>query len=71
MNKKNLENKTNLEEKMKTKASSGKMLLFYQFECPHCKTMNVCSKDYKMEISLCSNTGCRKIIIIENFKDIA
>ena len=56
---------------MKATAKTGKMLLFYQFVCPHCKTLNVCAKNYKAAITLCTHSGCRKIVIIDNFKDIA
>lgn len=70
-----LENKTmsniDLDSKLRTKASSSRMLLFYQFQCPHCRQLNVYAKNYKREIVLCSSTGCKKMIIIDNFKDIA
>lgn len=71
MSKKKTNNIDHLEEQMKTKAETGKMLLFYQFICPHCQTQNVSSKDYAQKFTLCSNPGCRKMIIIENYKDIA
>lgn len=60
-----------LDLSMRTKASSSKMLLFYQFLCPHCNTINVCAKNYKKEVVLCSESGCKKMIIIDNYKDIA
>ena len=68
-NKKN--NEINLEKSMSTNAESSKMLLFYQFQCPHCDQMNVLSKEYRQNVVLCSSTGCRKMIIIDNIKDIA
>ena len=68
---KNKKHLLDLESKMKTKASSGKLLLFFEFICPHCGTVNVFSKEYKREIVLCSHRGCRRVIIIENYKDIA
>lgn len=61
----------NLDFQLRTKASSSRMLLFYQFQCPHCSQLNVYAKNYKREIVLCSSTGCKKMIIIDNFKDIA
>ncbi len=64
-------NQLDLDQGMRTQASSSKMLLFYEFPCPHCKTMNVYAKNYKKEVVLCSNSGCKKMIIIDNFKEIA
>ena len=61
----------NIKESNRTVAHSDKILLFYQFECPHCENLNISSKDYKQEVVLCSNTACRKVIVIENIKDIA
>ena len=52
-------------------AQSDRILLFYSFQCPYCAEINVSSKEYKKEVVLCSNKGCRKVIIIENYKDIA
>lgn len=69
--KKNKNNEINLDEKMSTIASSSKMLLFFQFRCPHCETINVFSKENRKEVVLCSKSGCRKMIIIKNFKDVA
>ncbi len=60
-----------IETQMRAEASSSKMLLFYSFYCPHCDEINVYAKDFKKEVVLCSNTGCKKMIIINNFKDIA
>ena len=62
---------SSIEEDMKVEAKTGEMLLFYQFNCPHCGNLNVSAKNYKKEITLCSHTGCRKIIIIANYQDIA
>ncbi|MBT4793466.1 MAG: hypothetical protein HON90_17975 [Halobacteriovoraceae bacterium] len=64
-------NDIDLDHSMRTQASSSKMLLFYQFHCPHCHKLNVYSKEYKQEVVLCSNTGCKKMIIIDNYKEIA
>jgi hypothetical protein len=55
----------------RTLAQSDKILLFYSFKCPYCNEVNVSSKEYKKEVVLCSNSGCRRIVIIDNFKDIA
>ena len=60
-----------MEKKAKTNASSSKMLLFFNFECPHCGTLNVYAKSIKKEVIICSHRGCKKMIIINNFQDIA
>lgn len=64
-------NEIDLDLSMRTKARSSKMLLFYEFPCPHCGSLNVYAKNYKKEVVLCSHTGCRRMIIIDNFKEIA
>lgn len=71
--KKNIYNKTNnlLKFSMKTLATSEKQLLFFQCTCPHCEHHNVMAKANKQEVILCSNRGCRKIIILDNYKEIA
>lgn len=71
MSKNKDKNLYDLSEHMMAMASSSNMLVFYQFECPHCKTLNVYSKENKKEVVLCSNKGCRRIIIIKNFNDVA
>jgi transcription elongation factor Elf1 len=55
----------------RTIAQSDRILLFYSFECPYCEVVNVSSKEFKKEVVLCSNSGCKRIIVIDNFKDIA
>ena len=55
----------------RAKAESDKILLFYSFRCPYCNEVNVSAKEYKREVVLCSHSGCRRVIVIENFKDIA
>jgi transcription elongation factor Elf1 len=69
--KQNTLNNSELDLSMRTIAKSSQMLLFYQFSCPHCGTVNVYAKNYKKEIVLCSETGCKKMIIIDNYKEIA
>jgi hypothetical protein len=55
----------------KAQAFSTPYLLFFQFTCPHCQEHNVIGKSQKQEYLLCSNSVCRKVIILENYKDIA
>ena len=55
----------------KANAFSTPYLLFFQFTCPHCNEQNVMSKSQKHQYLLCSNSVCRKVIILENYKDIA
>lgn len=65
-------NKTNLELwGKKVRAITDKHLLFFQFECPHCKCFNVTGKTNVQEYLICSNSSCKRIIILENYKDIA
>ncbi|MAZ48233.1 MAG: hypothetical protein CME65_06700 [Halobacteriovoraceae bacterium] len=51
-------------------ARTSPLLLFYEFNCPHCSGLNVVSKDFKREVSRCSNSSCRRIIIITNIDQI-
>jgi hypothetical protein len=46
------------------------ILLFYQFTCPYCLVQNVLSKEQKQKVILCSQSGCRKIIILDNIEII-
>jgi transcription elongation factor Elf1 len=54
-----------------TMAHSEPHLLFFQFECPHCQHLNIMAKIYVRETLICSHTGCRKIITLTNYKEIA
>jgi transcription elongation factor Elf1 len=46
------------------------ILLFYQFTCPYCSVQNILSKTQKQKVVLCSQSGCRKIIILDNIEII-
>ncbi len=70
MNKKD-SNKNHSEAALRTIVKSDSKLLFYEFNCPHCNEVNVFAKSYKQEMVLCSNSACRKMIIIDNYKEIA
>lgn len=59
-----------LEHTFETEARTNPLLLFYEFNCPHCESLNVISKDFKRQISRCSNSSCRRIIIITNIDQI-
>lgn len=61
----------NVEETNRALAHSDSILLFYEYVCPHCNTLNTTAKAYKQPVVLCSNTACRKVIVIENIQDIA
>jgi transcription elongation factor Elf1 len=61
----------NINEKMKVKAQTAERLLFYQYKCPFCDSLNVRSKDQKDEFVLCSDRGCRKMLRLMNIKDVA
>ncbi len=56
---------------MKAQAVSNKYLLFFQFQCPHCNHLNVMGKTNVQEYLICSNSTCRRVIILENYLDIA
>jgi transcription elongation factor Elf1 len=55
----------------KATAITNKHLLFFQFECPHCHQLNVMGKTNVQEHLICSNSSCKRIIILENYQDIA
>ena len=59
-----------LEGQMKVIAKTSPMLLYYEFNCPHCGVINVISKTHKTQVVLCSDKGCHKMIIIDNYRDI-
>lgn len=61
----------NINEKMKVEAKSAERLLFYQYRCPFCDSLNVRSKDQQDEFVLCSNRGCRRMLRLINIKDVA
>lgn len=61
----------NLDDHIKAQIRTQHRLLFYQYNCPHCNFLNTRSKEIKDEYVLCSATGCRKIIWLENIKDVA
>jgi hypothetical protein len=42
------------------------IFLFYQFDCPYCGVQNIVSKEQKQKVVLCSQSGCRNIICLEN-----
>lgn len=72
MNERKSKNKEfNLEESLSVNASSSSILLYYTFSCPHCHNLNVNAKAFKSKVVLCSESGCRKMIIIKNFQDVA
>jgi hypothetical protein len=60
-----------IETKMKVKAHTAERLLFYQYSCPFCETLNVRSKDQKDEFVLCSYRGCRRMLRLVNIKEVA
>lgn len=64
-------NLLNLDDKIKSQIRTQSRLLFYEYNCPHCGFLNTRSKDMRDEYVLCSDSGCRKIIWLENIKDIA
>lgn len=45
-------------------------LVYLTVECPHCEYENVISRGFINEKMLCSSSLCRRIIIVENFRDI-
>lgn len=56
---------------MKAQAVSNKHLLFFQFQCPHCDHLNVMGKTNVQEYLICSSSTCKRVIILENYQDIA
>lgn len=67
----NNKNLATLGKQMSVKASSSSKLLFLQFKCPYCGEQNVRAKASATPSTLCSRSFCRKIIYIENFKEVA
>ena len=55
---------------MKAIVHTDRLLLFFQFDCPHCGGSNVISKAYKTEVVLCSNSSCHMMVIIDNYEEI-
>lgn len=39
--------------------------LFLTFECPFCEKQNVLNKHYTSTEVICSNSGCRKVILLK------
>ena len=67
----NNKNLAPLDKQMRVKASSSSQLLFFQFKCPYCGEYNVRAKASATQTTLCSRSFCRKVIHIENFKEVA
>lgn len=57
---------TNKKINSHTTITTDPILVFYQYTCPHCNMENTRSKSQKKKIVLCSNTQCRRTIILDN-----
>jgi transcription elongation factor Elf1 len=43
---------------------SDPRFLFLTFECPHCGKVNVLNKKHSNKEVICSNSGCRRVIVL-------
>ena len=55
---------------LSARAIGSDSLVYYQMVCPHCTFENVIAKGFMHEMMLCSNTKCRRVIVVENYRDI-
>jgi len=45
-------------------------LIYFRLTCPHCAFENVITKEFIHKMMLCSSSGCRRIIVVENYLDL-
>lgn len=51
--------------KQSIKVTSNKNFLFLTFNCPYCEKQNVLNKSYISVEVVCSNLGCRRVLILD------
>lgn len=49
-----------------TKVNNESNFLFLTFECPYCEKQNVLNKSYVSIEVICSNSGCRRVVVLDS-----